>query len=98
MLAGAAGLAAVVAPAWAADPAPVAPVRIYQTDAYGRIRVDQPSWQVLADGRIVEVDAYGHPQYHRPGYLVKDGRIYATDAYGRIRRDAPGRVLQKPES
>ncbi len=40
----------------AADPAPVAPVRIYQTDAYGRIRADQPSWQVLADGRIVEAD------------------------------------------
>lgn len=94
-LALAVGLAALAVPAWAADPAPVAPVRIYQTDAYGRIRLSQPSWLVQSDGRIVAVDAYGHPQYHRPGYLVKDGRIYATDAYGRVRYNTPGLVIKK---
>ena len=29
--------------------------KIYQTDAYGRIRYDKPSWVVKDDGRIVQI-------------------------------------------
>jgi hypothetical protein len=36
--------------------------RVYQPDAYGRIRHDKPSYSVGEDGRIVEVGPYGNKQ------------------------------------
>ena len=39
--------------------------RVFQTDAYGRIRYNQPSYSVGEDGRIVEVDPYGNKQHHK---------------------------------
>jgi hypothetical protein len=38
---------------------------VYQTDAYGRIQHNKPSYSVGKDARIVEVDPYGNKQHHK---------------------------------
>jgi hypothetical protein len=57
--------------------------KVYETDAYGRIRHDKPYYAVGKDGRVVPTDAYGHKRYDRPRYRVEGDKVYETDAYGR---------------
>ncbi len=91
-------LMAVAVPVLAAEPAPslvpVKPVRLYQSDAYGRIRYSQPSLLLQPDGRIRPVDPYGHPQASKPGYQVQGNAVYQADAYGRIQHQKPGYAVQ----
>lgn len=49
--------------------------RVYRVDRYGNVKCSEPSYSVVKDDRIVEVDAYGSRQPQKP-----------TDAYGRLRR------------
>ena len=70
------------------------PDRIYHADATGQIQHHKPSWTVAKDGRVVENDAYGHPQHQKmhcgraaAGVPEVEGvKIYETDAYGNVRR------------
>jgi hypothetical protein len=59
-------------------------LRVHQTDAYGRVRHDKPSYSVGSDGRIVEVDQYGNKQYHKRQFIIRKDRVYETNSYGRI--------------
>ena len=45
--------------------------RVYQTDAYGRVQHNKPSYSVGEDGRIVEVDPYGNRQHHKQQYVIR---------------------------
>jgi hypothetical protein len=54
--------------------------RVYQTDAYGRIQYNKPSYSVAKYGRIVEVDPYGNKHYHKQQYVIRNDRVYESDA------------------
>jgi hypothetical protein len=80
---------------------PAKGTEIYQTDKYGRIRHDQPSWVVKENGRIVEVSPYGHEQSQKQQYKIEGDRVYHADFAGRIQYSKPsytvgkdGRVIQ----
>jgi hypothetical protein len=60
--------------------------RVYQTDAYGRIQHNRPSYSVGKDGRVVPTDAYGNKRYDMPQYKVEGDKVYETDAYGRVQQ------------
>jgi hypothetical protein len=84
------------------QPPPAKGTRIYQTDQYGKVRHDQPSWVVKENGRIVEVSPYGHEQSHKQQYKVEGDRVYQADFAGRIQYNKPsysvekdGRVIQQ---
>jgi len=75
--------------------------KIYQTDAYGHIRYDKPSWVVKDNGRMIEVSPYGREESHKQQYVIKDNRVYHADAVGNIKHNKPswtvgkdGRVMQ----
>ena len=59
---------------------------MYQTDAYGRIQHNKPSYSIGEDGRIMEVDGYGNKQHDKPQYVIRKDRVYETDAYGRVKQ------------
>ena len=75
--------------------------KIYQTDAYGRIRYDKPSWVVKEDGRLIEVSPYGREESHKQQYVIKDNRVHHADGTGQVQHDKAswtvdkdGRVIQ----
>ena len=75
--------------------------KIYQTDAYGRIRYDKPSWVVKEDGRLIEVSPYGREESHKQQYVIKDNRVHHADGTGQVQHNKPswtvgkdGRVIQ----
>ena len=55
---------------------------IYQSDSYGNLLHNKPSWVVQHNGQIVERDPYGNTQHQKPQYLIKNNNIYQTDGYG----------------
>ena len=55
---------------------------IYQSDSYGNLLHNNPSWVVQHNGQIVERDPYGNTQHQKPQYLIKNNNIYQTDGYG----------------
>ena len=63
--------------------------RIYQTDRYGNIEYNKPSYTVKDNGRVIEADKYGNQLYNRDGYQIKGDRIYQTDKYGNIQYHKP---------
>ncbi len=63
--------------------------RIYQTDRYGNIEYNKPSYTVKDNGRVIEADKYGNPLYNKDGYQIKGDRIYQTDKYGNIQYHKP---------
>ena len=88
-----------------ADTSKLSPVeagtKVYETDAYGRVRYNRPSWVVTDKGRLVEVSPYGRPQPQKQQYAVKGDRVYAASATGQIQYNKPswtvgkdGRVIQ----
>ena len=96
------GVAAPVMAQQPSQPPPAKGTRIYQTDQYGKVRHDQPSWVVKENGRIVEVSPYGHEQSQKQQYKVEGNRVYPTDYAGRIQYNKPsysvekdGRVIQQ---
>ena len=54
---------------------------IYQSDSYGNLLHNKPSWVVQHNGQIVERDPYGNTQHQKPQYLIKNNNIYQTDGY-----------------
>ena len=64
--------------------------RIYQTDSYGNVQYNKPSYTVRQDGRVIETDPYGNKQYHKQQYQIKDGKVYQTDSVGNIQYHKPG--------
>ena len=92
-------LAAIAGPP--ASTSVAAGTRVYETDGYGRIRHDRPSWVVTDKGRVVEVTPYGRRQPHKQQFAIKGDRIYAADSMGRVQHNKPswtvradGRVIQ----
>jgi hypothetical protein len=55
---------------------------IYQSDSYGNLLHNKPSWVVQPNGQIVERDPYGNTQHQKPQYLIKNNNIYHSDGYG----------------
>ncbi len=58
--------------------------RIYQTDTYGNIQYNKPSYTVRSDGRILETDVYGNKLFNHQQYQIKGDKIYQRDAVGNI--------------
>ena len=56
--------------------------KVYQTDQFGRVQHSKPSLVVQPDGRIVEVDPYGHPRYDKPGFQVQGLTAARSDGKG----------------
>lgn len=69
--------------------------RIYQTDAYGRVRYNQPSWVVKENGRMVEVSPYGSEQSHKQQYKIEWDRVYHADYAGRVQYNKPSFAVGK---
>ena len=69
--------------------------KIYQTDAYGRIRYDKPSWVVKEDGRLIEVSPYGREESHKQQYVIKDNRVQHADGTGQVQHNKPSWTLGK---
>jgi len=95
------GLATSAVAQQKAPPPPEKGTRIYQTDPYGRVQHNQPSWVVKENGRLVEVSRYGSEQSHKQQYVIKDNRVYHADFAGRVQHNKPsysmeenGRVIQ----
>ena len=63
--------------------------RIYQTDRYGNIEYNKPSYTVKDNGRVIEADKYGNQLYNKDGYQIKGDRIYQTDKYGNVQYHKP---------
>jgi hypothetical protein len=63
--------------------------RIYQTDSFGNIQYNKPSYTIRTDGRIIETDPLGNKQYHKPQYQIKGDKIYQTDTFGNIQYSKP---------
>ena len=59
---------------------------MYETNSYGQIQHNKPSWIVEKDGRVVQTESYGSKRYDRPQYKVEGGKVYETDAYGRVQQ------------
>jgi len=59
--------------------APEKGTRIYQTDSYGRVQHNQPSWVVKDGGRLVEVSPYGREQPQQQQYVIEGNRVYHAD-------------------
>jgi hypothetical protein len=68
--------------------------RIYQTDPYGNIQYNKPSYEVRKDGRVIENDPYGNKQYHKPQYQIKGNEIYQMDGYGNILYNKPHKEIK----
>jgi hypothetical protein len=69
--------------------------RIYQTDRYGNIEYNKPSYTVQDNGRIVETDKFGNKQYHKDQQQIQGNRIYQTDKFGNIQYHKPSLTIQK---
>jgi hypothetical protein len=63
--------------------------RIYQTDTYGNIQYNKPSYTVKSDGRILETDVYGNKLFNHQQYQIKGDKIYQRDAVGNIQFNKP---------
>ena len=50
-------------------------LRVYQTDAYGRVQHNKPSYAVRKDGRVVQTDGYGNRRYDKAQYKVECGCV-----------------------
>lgn len=50
--------------------------RIYQTDQYGNVLYNKPSYIVRQDGRVVVADPYGNKQYHKQQYQIRGNKVY----------------------
>ena len=91
-------MAMVAVTAGAAEPKSVAPpvgTRIYQTDAYGRVQHNQPSWVVKEGGRLVEVSPYGSEQSHKQQYVIKGNQVHQADFAGRVQHNKPSYTVEK---
>ena len=62
---------------------------MYQTDAYGRIQHNKPSYSVEENGRIVEVDPYGNKQHYEQQYIIRKVRVYETNSCDRTHYHKP---------
>jgi acyl CoA:acetate/3-ketoacid CoA transferase alpha subunit len=63
--------------------------RIYQTDKYGNIQYQKPSYALQKDGRVVELDKFGNKQYQKSQYQIRGDRVHQTDKYGNIQYNKP---------
>ena len=52
----------------------------------------------FGDTRIIQTDAYGNKQYHKPQYVIKGDKIYETDSIGNIQYHKPSYVLGHRDS
>ena len=43
----------------------------------------------LGDTRIIQTDAYGNKQYHKPQYILKGDKVYETDSIGNVQYHKP---------
>jgi len=75
-------------------PPPEKGARIYQTDQYGRVQHNQPSWVVKDGGRVVEVSPHGQEQHHTPAIQVKGDRVVPTDRYGNVQHRQPSWTVE----
>lgn len=48
----------------------------------------------FGDTRIIQTDAYGNKQYHKPQYVVRGDRIYETDSIGNTQYHKPQYVIK----
>jgi hypothetical protein len=69
--------------------------RIYQTDKYGNIEYNKPSYTVQENGRIVETDKFGNKQYHKDQQQIQGNKIYQTDKFGNIQYHKPSLTTEK---
>jgi len=69
--------------------------RIYQTDRFGNIQYNKPSYTIQENGRIVETDRFGNKQYQNGTYQIKGDKIQAVDRFGNVQPNKPGFSIKK---
>ena len=69
--------------------------RIYQTDRFGNIQYNKPSYTIQENGRIVETDRFGNKQYQNGRYQIKADKIQAVDRFGNVQPNKPGFSIKK---
>ncbi len=63
--------------------------RIYQTDSFGNIQYNKPSYTIQKDGRIIQTDPIGNKQYDKQQFQIKGDKTYPVDSLGNIQYIKP---------
>ena len=71
-----------------------AETKVYQTDKYGNIQYNLPSYTVQDNGRIVENDKFGNKQYHKGGWQIQGDKIKPVDKFGNPQPNKPGFTIK----
>lgn len=79
----------------AAFPAVAGELRVYQTDAYGNIQYNKPSYTVTTDGRVIQTDAYGNKLYGKQQYQIKEDKVVPVSALGYRQYSKPQLVVEQ---
>lgn len=69
--------------------------RIYQTDKYGNIEYNKPSYTFPDNGQIVETDKFGNKQYHKDQWQIQGDKIKPLDKYGNVLPHKPSFTIKK---